>query len=500
MTPSATTSTLRRPAGVASERGAAGGVEGSRPEAWRWPQFVQRLFHPVDIAPIAYFRIAFGTVMVWEVWRYFDHGWIARYFVEPEFHFTYFGFDWVRPWSETGMYLHFWGLGVLGLCLTVGLWYRLAATLFFFAFTYIFLLEEARYLNHFYLIALVSLLLIFVPAHGALSLDARRMPGPRATTAPAWALWVLRAQIAIAYVYGGIAKIGVDWLAGEPMRFWLADRTDFPIIGTYFTLEWVVYVFAYGGLLFDLFVIPLLLWPPTWPYAVVAMVLFHVTNAFMFQIGVFPWFMLATTLILFTPGWPRLARASRPVDPHEGAARAAFTPTLPLSMRQWMTVGALAVYMAVQLLVPLRHLLYPGSVNWTEEGHRFSWHMKLRDKDARALFYATLGDTGEVHVIDPSDYMRSWQWRKLAAHPDMILQFGHHVEAMWQAEGYRDVEVRAEALSSLNSRRPQLLVDPTVDLTTVPRTLGHAAWIMPLTEPLPARSRSGDDSGTGVRR
>ena len=88
MTPSATTSTLRRPAGVASERGAAGGVEGSRPEAWRWPQFVQRLFHPVDIAPIAYFRIAFGTVMVWEVWRYFDHGWIARYFVEPEFHFT----------------------------------------------------------------------------------------------------------------------------------------------------------------------------------------------------------------------------------------------------------------------------------------------------------------------------------------------------------------------------------------------------------------------------
>ena len=65
------------------------------------------LFKPVDIASLAFFRIAFGTILLWEVWRYFDYGWIERYYIEPEFHFTYYGFEWVRPWSGGGMFLHF---------------------------------------------------------------------------------------------------------------------------------------------------------------------------------------------------------------------------------------------------------------------------------------------------------------------------------------------------------------------------------------------------------
>jgi hypothetical protein len=42
-----------------------------------------RLFRPIDPASIAVFRIAFGTLMVWEVWRYFSHDWIRRYYVTP---------------------------------------------------------------------------------------------------------------------------------------------------------------------------------------------------------------------------------------------------------------------------------------------------------------------------------------------------------------------------------------------------------------------------------
>ncbi|HEY9226418.1 MAG TPA: HTTM domain-containing protein, partial [Gemmatimonadaceae bacterium] len=57
-----------------------------------------RLATPVDGASLAVFRIGFGVIMVWEVARYFLSGWIARYYIEPRFHFTYFGFDWVHPW------------------------------------------------------------------------------------------------------------------------------------------------------------------------------------------------------------------------------------------------------------------------------------------------------------------------------------------------------------------------------------------------------------------
>ena len=108
-----------------------------------------RLTARVDNASIVYFRVVFGALMLWEVWRHLKNGWVEQYFVEPAFHFTYVGFDWVRPWPGDGMYLHFYALGILAAFLMIGFAYRLSAVLFFLGFAYVFLLEQARYLNHF---------------------------------------------------------------------------------------------------------------------------------------------------------------------------------------------------------------------------------------------------------------------------------------------------------------------------------------------------------------
>ena len=72
-----------------------------------------RLAAPVDGASLAFFRIAFGAVLLWEVWRYFTHGWIDFYWVEPQFHFSYWGFEWIKPWPGIGMDLHWAALGAL---------------------------------------------------------------------------------------------------------------------------------------------------------------------------------------------------------------------------------------------------------------------------------------------------------------------------------------------------------------------------------------------------
>ncbi|MEJ7873187.1 MAG: HTTM domain-containing protein, partial [Rubrobacteraceae bacterium] len=114
------------------------------------------LFAPVDIASLVFFRIAFGVLMLWEVWIQFSNGLIQRNYIDPTYHFTYYGFGWVQPWSGNGMYLHFLALGVLAVCIALGLWYRVSVVLFFVGFTYVFLLDQALYLNHFYLICLVS--------------------------------------------------------------------------------------------------------------------------------------------------------------------------------------------------------------------------------------------------------------------------------------------------------------------------------------------------------
>jgi hypothetical protein len=297
-----------------------------------WNRLVRAAAAPVDIASLAVFRIAFGAVMVWEVYRYFSKGWIARYYIDPDFHFTYYGFGWVKPWPGDGMYVHFAVLGLAAAGMMAGLFYRASALVLFLGFTYVFLLDQSRYLNHFYLISLIALLLVFLPVHRAASLDALRRPGLRADTAPAWALWLVRAQVGIPYFYGGIAKLNGDWLRAEPIRSWLASRLDFPLIGRFFTDEWMVLAFAYGGLLLDLLIVPFLLWRRTRPHAFAVGLVFHATNALLFRIGIFPWMMMAATTIFFAPDWPRRAgllparpapRRGRPAGAAAGAPTAA---------------------------------------------------------------------------------------------------------------------------------------------------------------------------------
>ena len=110
------------------------------------------------------------------------HGWVAAEWIEPPFHFKYYGFSWVKPWPGNGMYIHCAALGVLGLLIAAGFLYRVSAALFFLGFSYTFLLDEGAYLNHIYLICLFSFLSIFVPANRAFSIDAWLNPKIRSET------------------------------------------------------------------------------------------------------------------------------------------------------------------------------------------------------------------------------------------------------------------------------------------------------------------------------
>ena len=468
------------------------------------------LLQPVDISFLIFFRIVFGAIMLWEVYRYFSYNWISRYYIEPTVYFTYYGFTWVKPWPGDGMYIHFYVLGVLAVCIIVGFFYRIAATLFFLSFTYVFLLDQTRYLNHFYLVVLISLLLIVLPAERALSVDALLRPKLRSQVVPAWTLWLLRTQIGIVYFFGGIAKLNSDWLRGEPMRAWLSPVTKDPLIGHFFEKDWMVYSFAIGGLFFDLLVVPLLLWKRTRIYAFIASIAFNLMNALIFQIGIFPWFMLGATLIFFPPELMRcFARAfaspnesatSSPVQITSDPGLLASVPTAALcsqlSKRQKAFAAVLATYLAVQLVLPLRHFAYPGNVSWTEEGHNFAWHMKLRTKKADALFTVSHPATGQTWTVDPKEHLQLRQVSKMVARPDMILQFSHYLAEQKEREGYEGVEVRARVMASLNGRKPELLIDPTADLAKEKLSIMPARWILPLTQPLPPRgtaSQARDD-------
>jgi vitamin K-dependent gamma-carboxylase len=438
------------------------------------------------------FRISFGAIMTWEVWRYFSNDWIARYFIEPEFHFTYFGFGWVQPWPGNGMYWHFAALGVLSVCMMLGLFYRVAAPLFFLGFTYVFLLEQARYLNHFYLIALLAFLLSIVPAHRVWSIDAWLARPRWASTVPTWSLWLLRAQIGVVFIGASLAKWNGDWLRGQPLELWLGERTDFAVIGRFFDEAMTALLFSYGGLLLDLLVVPLLLIPITRPFAFVAAFGFHFMNSQLFTIGIFPWLALGTALLFFPPDWPRRLiervrrrrlRLSRPrLISGVGTPPSAWRLT---GARKLLLAG-LGAFLAFQLFMPLRHWLYPGNVSWTEEGHRFAWHMKLRDKEADARFFISAPASREPREIDPLRYLTEWQYDEMASRPDMIVQFARHLERdARESFGDRDVAVVADVTASLNAREHEWLIDPERFDQSRADPFSTADYIMPLDNPLP---------------
>lgn len=490
--------------------------EATTVDGWcrRWMRF---LFTPVDGASVVVFRIGFGLVMVWLGIDYLVAGRAYELYVKPDFHFTYYGFDWVQPFSLNGMKLFFVAMSVLGLFVAGGLLYRVTTPSLALLFTYFLLLDRTNYQNHYYLLMLLGWLMVFIPAHRLWSIDSILWPSLRSESIAAWSVWLLRFHVGLPYFFGGVAKLNHDWFAGAPLRQMLASRSDLPFIGPWLTLESVVQVFIWGGALFDLLVVPLLIWKRTRSLAYLICLAFHLINSMVFDsIHVFPWFMIVATTIFFSPDWPRpsldrllkigrglrgnpeisaesalnevpvsrLEMGVRPAEATLNQAHSAEDPCAWMFRRRFAAMGFAGLCCLFHLAWPLVHFLEEGDTSWTERGHHFSWRMMLRGKTSGFRYLVTDPQTGLSWNPDVRKWITPDQEIRFVRDPEMILHLAHFISEDYLKLTGREFEVRALVLTSLNGRKPQLLIDPTVDLSKEPRGYYQRSWIRPLTEPL----------------
>lgn len=435
---------------------------------------------PVDAASSVFFRVALGALLAHWAWDYLRTDRVGTMYVTPDFHFTYYLFDWVQPWEGNGMYLHFVMMCMLAIAIGIGCLYRLAACLFALGFIYVFLLDRANYQNHYYLVALISACLPFLPLHRYLSVDAWRNGWGEEWTTPAWALYLIRFHIALPYVFGGLAKLDSDWLLGVPMQQMLESKREMPIIGSLISGPGMGMAFAWSGLLFDLLIVPALLWKPTRAIAFTMAVIFHLMNAALFDIHIFPWMMLVCSTIFFEPDWPR--RLILPsVNQRTSAELRREVWFRPLSgVGQTLII----VYCLFHCVWPFRHFAYPDNASWTERGHHFAWRMMLRGKKV-VLGYA-IRDlvTGQVSNGDARKFLNAEQAEKFGKDPEMILHMAHFLAADYKRKTGHDAAIHALVFASLNGRKPELLIDPNVDLALQPRGIHQRKWLMPQKEPL----------------
>lgn len=449
-------------------------------------KLLSALNEPRDAASLAAFRVLFGLVMLGSIIRYFANGWVERFYVQPRFHFTYWGFGWVEPLPQPWMNVVFAMLGVAALGIMLGLAYRAATVTFFVLFTYVHLLDVTNYLNHYYLVSLLALLLCVLPLHRTFSLDARLRPSIRAATLPAWMLWLVRAQVGLVYFYAGLAKLGPDWLLhGQPLGIWLHARTDTPIIGPILDEHAVALAMSWAGFLYDTTIVGWLLWKRSRSFAYLAVCTFHfLTNVF-FNIGIFPVVMTVAATVFFDPDWPRWLWARlrrrelvpvRVVDASRGRIGA-------------LGLAVLSGWLAFHVAMPLRTHLYGGDVLWHDQGIRWSWRVMVREKNGSVAYRVHLDGEREVRVM-PGEYLNRYQEQEFAGQPDLILQLAHRIARDFRARGHREVEVRVDAFASLNGRRSARLIDPDVDLARIDDGVAPAAWILPGPEGPPIRLTS----------
>lgn len=441
------------------------------------------LYKPVDSAGLAIFRIYFGAIILYECWRGAQLLPVVREYHYRIFHFKYRFFDWVEPIGPDGMQWLFIIYGIAGLCILLGVFYRIATLAAALIISYIFLVDVTSYLNHIYLVIIMSFMMVFIPAHKGWSLYAwfKRKQGP--ALVPEWAYWLLRFQIGVVYFYGALAKMNVDWINGMPLYNWLADHAeDFPAEAFIATAPGI-YFFSYMGILYDLLVVPLLLYRPTRAIAYMMTLSFHVTNFHLFNIGIFPWFMIGATTIFFAPSWPRdLLNFFFPnrFRKLEGL----IPPPKALNFIGKAGLALMVVHVSFQTLFPLRHFAYETNPNWSEEGHNYSWHMKLRGKTSTLKFVLVDPETKREFEVDPRRYLSKRQTTKMSGKPALILQFAHFLRDTYTLPGHEQVEVYAVGMVKLNGRKAQRLVDPTVNLANIRIKEFHNEWVFPIRQPV----------------
>ena len=430
-----------------------------------------------DSSSLAIFRLGFGFLMLYSIIRIWSKGWIESLYLQPSFHFSYLGFEWVKP-IDNYTYLIFLVCAISSFFVAIGYKYRYSVILLFLSFTYVELMDKTTYLNHYYLVSLISFLMIFLPANASYSLDSF-IRNKSFKLIPKWNVDALKLMICIVYFYAGIAKINSDWLLeAQPLKIWLTSKYDLPILGnTIFQMDWIHIFFSWSGMFYDLLIAFILLNKKTRPFGFILVVLFHFMTAILFpSIGMFPYIMITCSIIFFEP------------ETHKKILKKFFSVLkYPLNnvksikvynYKNTKVIQALfIIFFTIQLLFPFRYFLYPGELFWNEQGYRFSWRVMLIEKKGFTEFKVVDSETSESFYVTNDKFLTEFQERQMSFQPDFILEYAHYIGDYYNKNGLNNVQVYAESFVTLNGRLSKRFIDPTVDLMKEKRGFSNKKWI-----------------------
>ena len=439
------------------------------------------LFEKVDNSKLVVFRIFFGLLMMLECWGAIATGWVKETFVDPTFTFNFIGFDWTQVFLGETMYVIYGILGLLGLLIMLGSFYRTAIIGFFVLWALTYFMQKSHYNNHYYLVMVVSFLMIWMPANRYLSLDASMNTRIKSDSVPRWNYLVFQILISCVYFFAAVAKITPGWLGNHflPLRLdssarWFENEFGKNLFSEFLRNPDLAQFLAYAGLAFDFLIVPFLLFKPTRKIAFVLALFFHLFNSITLHIGIFPYFALALCIFFFDNR--EIKNIFLPFKTRNVMDERVLTPPLVQRTVTWFLIA----FTAINIYLPLRHYLIEDDVLWTEEGHRMAWRMMLRSKVGHGYFETQLPDGNTVQ--EPLlNYLRPHQMNDLKTKPDMIWQFAQKLKRDYRNQGIEGVKVYyKDSEVKINDGYYYPFINPEVDLANTKWSyFGHQSWILP---------------------
>ena len=431
-----------------------------------------------DPYSLALYRVGFGILVMFSLARFTLNGWIESLYLEPDFHFSYYGFSWIKP-IGVYTYLIFLICFTSALFVTIGYKYRFAIITLFLGFTYIELMDKTTYLNHYYLISCISFLMIFLPCASFFALD-----GKKNVKIPQWTIDSLKFLIIIVYIYAGLAKINSDWLLhAQPLKIWLRAKYTIPIIGeTLLQKDFSYYLFSWGGMIYDCIIPFLLLYKRTRYFAFFMVLVFHIMTRILFPpIGMFPYIMIFSCIIFFDNGLhKKILDSTGYIFRLKIINNEKFNSDPKGYMRNKLVIPILSVFFIFQIILPVRSIFYPGELLWTEQGYRFSWRVMLIEKTGYTTFKVIDNSSNKFQLVDNMEFLTPFQEKQMSFQPDMILEYAHYLGDTFKKRGFKDVSVYADSYVTLNGRPSKRFIDPKVDLYKQKNDLKHKTWIIPI--------------------
>tara|TARA_B100000945_G_C20420580_1_gene617756 strand:- start:3073 stop:3801 length:729 start_codon:yes stop_codon:yes gene_type:complete len=233
------------------------------------------------------------------------------------------------------------------------------------------------------------------------------------------------------------------------------------------------------GMIYDLSIPFLLLYKKTRVFAFILVIIFHLFTAVLFPIGMFPYIMIVASLIFFDSKFHNkiihlIKLILSPLKKYNIERVEKFK-----SVNSKLITSIVMIFLIIQIIFPLRFVLYPGNLFWNEEGYRFSWRVMLMEKMGYTTFKIVDGVSNKYFYVDNKDFLTPFQEKQMSFQPDFIIEYAHFLGNHFTLQGHKNIEVYADSFVALNGRRSKRFIDPNINLMEEKRSLKHYSWIIP---------------------